>query len=124
VDAAGTSSTADSVIVQRSDPLTYFGRRPVHVCDPAHLGNGTLSAAMAADIRVADVAGIFSRLLSGEHARVAGHPRVSTVADLSDLEVRSEDGRPFDLEVDGTWVGRRDAASFGVASGALLVARP
>jgi diacylglycerol kinase family enzyme len=124
VDAHGREAVADSVIVQRSDPLTYFGRRPVHVCDPAHLGNGTLSAAMAADVRVGDVADIFRRLLDGRHTSVAGHPRVSTLDRLSDLEVRSQDGRPFDLEVDGTWVGLMREATFGVAPGSLLIARP
>jgi hypothetical protein len=36
--------------------------------------------------------------------------------------VTSADGRPFALEVDGTYVGERPSAAYGVAPESLLVA--
>ncbi len=124
VETADGSRPAATVIVQRSDPLTYFGRVPVHVCDPAHLGDGTLSAALASEVRMGDIAPILARLLTGDADRVVRHPKVCALDRLSGLRVRSSDGRPFDLEADGTYIGRRTEATFGVAPGSLLVAGP
>jgi len=122
VEAGGRREEAATLIIQRSDPLTFFGRRPVSVCPPAALGDGTLSVALADRATPADVAGIFARLLTGEAGRVTSHPRVRAMERLGALRVSSTDGRPFALEVDGTYVGERTAVEYGVAPGSLLVA--
>ena len=124
VEAGGHTTEAATVIIQRSDPLTYFGPRPVSVCPPGALGNGTLSVAFADRAAPVDVAGIFLRLLSGDPGRVSAHPRVTTLEDLAGLRVSSPDGRSFGIEVDGTYVGDATAATYGVAPGSLLVAGP
>jgi diacylglycerol kinase family enzyme len=123
VEADGTSAEAATVIIQRSDPLTFFGPRPVSVCPPENLGNGTLSVAFADRAAPRDVASLFMRLLSGESARVTGHPRVTAVEHLPELRVYSPEGRSFGIEVDGTYVGDTTAARYGVAPDSLLVAR-
>lgn len=122
VEAGGQSAEAATVIVQRSDPLTFFGRRPVSVCPPGPLGDGTLSVALADRATPGDVAGIFARLLSGSAGRVTAHPRVQALERLGGLRVTSVDGRAFGLEVDGTYVGERTAVTYAVAPGSLLVA--
>jgi diacylglycerol kinase family enzyme len=124
VEAGGDTTEAATVIIQRSDPLTFFGPRPVSICPPGALGNGTLSIAYADGAAPRDVAGIFLRLLSGDPERVTGHPRVTTLQDLEGLRVSSPDGRRFGIEVDGTYIGDADSATYGVATDSLLVASP
>ena len=122
VEADGRREEAATVIVQRSDPLTFFGSRPVRVCPPGPLGDGTLSVALAHRATPADVASIFARLLSGDAGRVTAHPSVQALERLGDLRVCTVDGRPFGLEVDGTYVGERTDVRYGVAPDSLLVA--
>lgn len=124
VEAGGREREAATVVVQRSDPLTYFGRRPVRVCSPAQLRDGTLSVALADGVRLVDIGSLLARLLSGDPGRVAAHPCVSALERLDAVTVSSHDERPFDLEVDGTYVGAVRRACFGVATGSLLVAGP
>ncbi len=124
IEAAGESAEAATVIIQRSDPLTYFGRRPISVCPPAALGDGTLSVAFADRAGPRDVATIFWRLVSGDVGNVTEHPRVTAFEHLDDITVSSPDGRSFGIEVDGTYVGDATRARYGVAPGSLRVARP
>lgn len=124
VEAAGERSPAASVIVQRSDPLTFFGPRPVNVCRPDHLGDGTLSVALVDGAAPRDVASIFLRLLSGDPRRVAAHPRVSALERLPSLRVSSPGGHRFGLEVDGTYVGDATSVEYRVAPDSLRVAGP
>ncbi|MGI8622540.1 MAG: diacylglycerol/lipid kinase family protein [Solirubrobacteraceae bacterium] len=122
VDAGGERSPAATVIIQRSDPLTFFGSRPVRVCAPQSLGDETLSVALTDRAAPRDVASIFLRLLSGNAARVIAHPRVSAFERLDELCVSSPDGRPFGVEVDGTYMGHVTSARYGVSAEPLLVA--
>jgi diacylglycerol kinase family enzyme len=123
VEADGETAQAATVIIQRSDPLTFFGPRPVSVCPPENLGDGTLSVAFADRAAPRDVAAIFMRLLSGDAARVTDHPRVTAYERLPSLRVHSPDGRSFGIEVDGTYVGDATSAEYAVAPNSLLIAR-
>ena len=40
---------------------------------------------------------------------------------MSDVRVRSRDGRPVPLEVDGDWLGDVTEADFGITPGGLSV---
>jgi diacylglycerol kinase family enzyme len=123
VEAGGRQAEAATVIIQRSDPLTFFGRRPVTVCSAEALGDGKLSIAFADGATTRDVVSIFLRLLTGDSARVTDHPRVTAFEGLGELRVSSPDGRAFGIEVDGTYVGDATSAQYGVAPDSLLVAR-
>ncbi len=122
VEVAGETAEAATVIIQRSDPLTYFGPKPITVCSPEALGDGTLSVAFADRAAPRDVAAIFLRLLSGNSGRVTEHPRVTAYERLAELTVSSPDGRAFGIEVDGTYVGDTTTARYGIAPDSLLVA--
>jgi len=124
VEAGGEHSEAATVIVQRSDPLTFFGPRPVSVCRPGQLGDGTLSMALADGVAPRDVASLFVRLLSGDPQRVTAHPRVSAFESLPSLRVSAVGGRSFGVEVDGTYMGEATSVQYGVAPDSLLVAGP
>jgi diacylglycerol kinase family enzyme len=123
VEAGGERAEAATVIIQRSDPLTFFGPRAVSVCAPESLGDGTLSVALADRAAPRDVASLFMRLLSGDASRVTEHPRVTAFERLDGLRVHAPDGRSFGIEVDGTYVGDATSAEYGVAPESLLIAR-
>ncbi len=122
VEAGGETAEAGTVIIQRSDPLTFFGPKPISVCPPEALNDGTLSIAFADRAGPGDVVAILRRLLSGDAHRVTDHPRVTAYDRLDELTVSSPDGRPFGIEVDGTYVGDATRARYGVAPDSLLVA--
>jgi diacylglycerol kinase family enzyme len=124
VDAGGESTEAGTVIIQRSDPLTYFGPRAISVCPPGPLGDGTLSLAMADGAGPRDVVSLLGRLLSGDAERVTSHPRVHAQDRLGEITVSTADGRAFGVEVDGTYLGERTSVTYGVAPDSLLVAGP
>ena len=52
---------------------------------------------------------------------VTGHRSVTGFSDLSDVRIRSRDGRPVPLEVDGDWLGDVTEADFGITPGGLTV---
>ena len=57
-----------TAILQNSDPFTYFGKRPVRVCEGAALDNGTLSLAVLRRAAQRDMPTIAGRVL-GESER-------------------------------------------------------
>jgi hypothetical protein len=54
-------------------------------------------------------------------ARVLGHRNVTGLRELSQLTVRSADGRPLPLQVDGDFLGHVDEASYSILPRALSV---
>jgi diacylglycerol kinase family enzyme len=122
VEAGGETAEAATLIVQRSDPLTFFGPKPITVCPPEALGDGTLSVAFADGAGPRDVMAILRRLVSAGAGNVTEHPRVTSFDRLTELSVTSPDGRSFGIEVDGTYVGDATSARYGVAPVSLLVA--
>ena len=54
-------------------------------------------------------------------ARVAGNRQVTGLRDLNELVVRSVDGRPLPLQVDGDYLGEVTEARYSVMPGALNV---
>ena len=113
---------ATTLVIQNSDVLSYLGPRAVAAAPGGGLATGTLALAGAGDARVGDALALLGRLLGGDPERVAAHERVSAWSGLDTVVVESADGRPFPLEIDGTWIGDRLRARFGVAPLALEVA--
>lgn len=121
VTADGRSVEAVTVMVQHSDPLTWIAGRPVRVCEGEGLETGTISLALSRGARARELPGTFRSLLSGDPATVLARPGVEGVAAVPGARVESADGRPFAVEVDGSFAGRFDAVDYGVAPGSLSV---
>ena len=66
-----------------------------------------------------DIPSMVVRLFLGPS--VTGHRRVTGFSDMSGLTVRSRDGRPVPVEVDGDWIGDVTEAHFGITPGGLTV---
>jgi diacylglycerol kinase family enzyme len=103
-----------TVIVQNSDPFTYFRRRPIRVTEPAGLETGSLSAAVLKSATPLELPTLIPRLLSTRARTVLRHRQVEGLGELSGLRVEAIDDRPFPVQVDGDYIGEYDEVEFGV----------
>jgi diacylglycerol kinase family enzyme len=67
-----------------------------------------------------DLPTITWRALS-RRARVARHHRIQALSGMDRFSVRSVDGHPLPLQVDGDYIGEVEAVEFGVIPGGLRV---
>ena len=120
VDAAGRTLKGVTAIVQNGSPFTYFQDRPIELADGAALDSGALAGGVLHRATLVSMPFIAWRAFS-RRARVAGHRQVTGLADLSELVVRSADGRPLPLQVDGDYLGEVTEARYSVLPLALNV---
>jgi diacylglycerol kinase family enzyme len=109
-----------TVIVQNSDPFTYFGPRPIRVGEGAGLETGTLALAVLERASVLDMPTLIPRLFSARAKTVQRHRQVAGFAGIDYAQVRALEGT-FPLQVDGDFIGDFGEASYGVAPRALAV---
>jgi diacylglycerol kinase family enzyme len=119
-ELGGERVTGVTAIVQNAAPYTYFGNRPVDVGEGATLDSGDLAGVVLQRASPTDIPTVLWRALS-RHARVAKHRRVHPFTGLEELTVRSADGRPLPLQVDGDYIGEADEAVFTVKPRGILV---
>jgi diacylglycerol kinase family enzyme len=110
-----------TVIVQNSDPFTYFGTRPIHVGRDVALDSGTLSLTVLKRATPLEMPTLIPRIFSAREGSVAAHRQVESLARLERFRVETADERPFPLEVDGDYVGEIATAEFDVAGQSLRV---
>ncbi len=124
----GTEEAVEGItaIAQNSDPLTYFGNRPIRVCEGIGFDDGTLSLAVLKRAAQRDMPTLIPRLFS-ETRTAAGHKQVAHFDDVTSATVSSlsvdKEGRPlaFPVQVDGDYIGDRTRVEFGVDPGALTI---
>ena len=118
VEAEGELLDGVTAVVQNADPFTFFGRRPIRVCRGAGLDTGSLSLAVLRRATPLDAITIVPRLFRGS---AAGHRQVAGVPAMARARIRSLDGRPFPLEVDGDHIADRHEVEYEAAPRALAV---
>jgi diacylglycerol kinase family enzyme len=120
VDSGGRTLEGVTVVVQNGSPFTYFKDRPIEIADGATLTSGALVGAVLHHATALSMPFLAWRAFS-RHARVAGHRQVTGIGDTTELEVRSADGRPLPLQVDGDYVGSVAEARYSIMPRALKV---
>src|SRR5262249_15346356 len=100
VEVDGRKIEGVTVIVQNSDPFTYFGPRPIRIAQGADLTNGTLSLAVLERAAVRDMPSVITRLFTAKAATVERHRQITGFAGLEYAQVRAIEGT-FPLQVDG-----------------------
>jgi len=120
LEAGGRTLQGVTAIVQNGSPFTYFLDHPIEIAEGSALDSGTLSAAVLRNATPLGMPFITWRALS-RRARVVGHRQVTGLAPLHELTVRSSDGRPLPLQVDGDFLGEVGEARFSIKPGALNV---
>lgn len=109
-----------TAVVQNGSPFTYFKNRPVDIAEGAELDSGDLSGGVLRRASPLAMPSIAWRALS-PRARVTRHRQVTGLPGLRELTVRSADGRPLPLQVDGDYLGEVDEARYEIRPGALTV---
>jgi diacylglycerol kinase family enzyme len=120
IEVAGETVQGVSAFFQNGEPYTYFKSRPVNLVEGGRLDSGDLAGIMLTRARPYDVPTVTFRALSGA-ARIARHRAITAFAGVRQATVRSLDGRPIPLQVDGDHMSDETVAELSVASGALHV---
>ena len=128
VELEGNRFEGVTTILQNSDPFTYFGNRPVRVCDGAALDNGTLSLAVLRRSAQRDMPTIAGRVLGeSERSRPTAHRQIDHAEGVSEALIQSvshdESGtvRRFPVQVDGDYIGDFSELAVGVDPRALTI---
>ncbi len=121
VQAGGETVEGVTCVVQNSDPYTYFGDRPIRICEGAGFETGSLGIAVLRRATVLELPLLLPRVLSGSAEKVARHGRVSALRDIDEAVVSTTDGRPFPVQVDGDFIGEFESVRYSVAPRALTV---
>lgn len=108
-------------VAQNSDPFTFFGTRPIRVCEGAGLHTGSLGVAVLRRATPLEMPTLIPRLFSGRAATVSKHRQIEPFPDVHEALVESVDGRPLPVQVDGDYIGEEQSIRFSAAPGALTV---
>jgi len=126
VEVDGQSVDGVTALAQNSDPLTYFGERPVRVCEGIAFDDGTLALGVLRRAAQRDMPTLIPRLFSekgpaARHRRIDHFPAIAAATVTSISETRDGMTRPFPVQVDGDYIGERTRIELGIAPGALTV---
>jgi diacylglycerol kinase family enzyme len=120
VQTAGQTLEGVTAIVQNGSPFTYFQNRPIEIAEGATLDSGALAGGVLHHATPLSMPFIAWRALS-PRARVVRHRQVTGLERISELTVRSADGRRLPLQVDGDYIGEVDEARYSILPNALNV---
>ena len=120
IESGGETVRGVSAFFQNGEPYTYFKSRPVNLVEGARLDSGDLAGVLLTRARPYDVPTVTFRALSGA-ARIAKHRGIHAFGGLREATLRSVDGRPVPLHVDGDHMSDETVAELSVAPGALHV---
>jgi diacylglycerol kinase family enzyme len=120
VQAGARTLEGVTAIVQNGSPFTYFQNRPIEIAEGAELSSGTLAGGVLHRATAVSMPFIAWRALSRK-ARFVRHRQVTGLSGFTELTVRSADGRPLPLQVDGDYVGEVAEARYSILPGALNV---
>lgn len=116
----GTTLPGVTSIIQNGDPFTYFKDYPIKLVPGQSLDSGTLSGIILQRTTPTVMPGIMWRLFS-KRAEITKHRAVSGFESVPGVTIRSTDGRPLPLQVDGDSIGVVDEAVYSLTPGALTV---
>jgi diacylglycerol kinase family enzyme len=120
IEIGGERQRGVSAFFQNGSPYTYFKTRPIDLVEGARLDSGDLAGVMLTRARPYDVPTVTFRALSGA-ARIARHRGIAAFSGIHEATIRSLDGRPIPLQVDGDHMGDETVAQLSVGAGALRV---
>ena len=110
-----------TVVVQNSDPYTYFGDRPIRICADTGFDTGTLGLTVLRRATPLELPTVLWRAFSGNAETMARHRQIEASRDVTEARVTAAEDRPFPLQVDGDFIGEFHAVRYGVAPRALSV---
>ncbi len=121
VDVGGRQIHGVTVVVQNSDPYTYFGRRPIRIGEGPGLQTGTLALTVLSRATPLELPTMLWRAFSGNAATVARHRQIEAFPGVSAARIRAIDDQPFPVQVDGDFLGEFEEVEYGVEPLSLRV---
>jgi diacylglycerol kinase family enzyme len=120
VEIDGKTVRGVSLFVQNGPAYTYFQTTPIHIAEEASLDSGELAGAVLTRASPVDMPTVTFRALS-KRAEVSAHRRVEPFGHVQELVVRSVDGRPVPVHVDGDHISDEVEVRFRVEPKALSI---
>jgi diacylglycerol kinase family enzyme len=120
VEAGGQRVEGVSALIQNSDPYTYFGSRPLRVCEDISIDNGALSLLMMRRATTLDAPGVLRQLFS-RNGCLAYHRRAHSFTRVQHARIASLDRRQLPMEVDGDYIGTAEEFVYEAIPGGLMV---
>ena len=124
VEVAGAEAAVvegNSLVAQNADPLTYFGRRALPLCEGAGLETGRLSLAVVRRLTALAAVRVASAVVLGRGRRALELDEIASLPAVAEARVRPLDDRPLPVEVDGEFVGDLESVLYRAAPHALSV---
>lgn len=116
----GPSIDGATAIFQNAEAFTFFRARPIRLINGESLHSGAISGVVLRHTRPTIMPGITVRAVSGTHD-LTGHRAVGATGPLVSGRIRSADGRPLPVQVDGDFIGEHDDLALGVLPDGLTV---
>ena len=120
VNAGEATLEGVTVIVQNGSPFTYFHDRPIDISEGSTLDSGALAGCVLHRATPLSMPFIGWRALS-RRARVVRHRQVTGFSQVTELTVRTTDGRPLPLQVDGDYFGDVVEARYSILPSCLNI---
>jgi diacylglycerol kinase family enzyme len=120
VDDGARTIAGVTTILQNGSPFTYFKDREIEIAEGATLESDALAGAVLHRATPVGMSFVGLRAFS-RRARVVRHRQVTGLSSVRELRVRTADGRPLPLEVDGDYLGEVPEARYSVLPDALNV---
>src|SRR5947208_112298 len=121
VDVDERSLEGVTLVVQNADPFTYFGKRPIRICEGATMDGGTLSLAVLKRATPLELVTLIPRIFANSSSAVVGHRDIVGISGQRRFRVERAGERPLPVEVDGDFVGEYDRVEYEIAPGSLAV---
>ncbi len=126
VEVDGEICEGITVLAQNSDPFTYFGNRPIHVCPNVSIDDGRLGLVVMKRANQLDAMNVVPRLLSNrlateKHGQARSFEKVKTATVRAMAPADGEEPARFPVQVDGDFIGTYEQVTLRAAPSALSI---
>jgi diacylglycerol kinase family enzyme len=121
VDVGGRSLEGVTLVVQNADPFTYFGKRPIRICEGATMDGGTLSLAVLKRATLLEMPTLIPRIFAARSSAVLGHRQIEGMTGQRRFRVGRAGEQLLPVEVDGDYMGEFDEVEYGIDPRSLAV---
>lgn len=116
----GPTLQGTTAIFQNAEAYTFFMSRPIRLLNGEGLHSGAISGAVLRHTRPTIAPGITVRAIAGP-IDLSGHRAVDATGPVVSGRIRSDDGRPLPVQVDGDFIGEHAEIELGVLPDGLTV---
>jgi diacylglycerol kinase family enzyme len=120
IETEGRSGEGVTAVAQNSDPFTYFGKRPIRLCEHADLQSGSLAMLVLKRASVSALPTLIPRVLSTRPRWVTRHRQIQSFERVDTAKIRAADAS-LPVQVDGDYIGSFADINYRIAPRSLWV---